>query len=225
MYDKATQSLWNTLRGRPVIGSLVGKGIVLKRRSVVTTTWGAWRMRHPNTTVLSPDTGHVRDYGEGVAYRDYFATDRLMFNVAPIDRRLANKAEVLGLIFGDKALAIDVAFLRKNPIHHGTWAGRRFVVLTDKSGAARVYAAPAKPVTEWDGANIVRDASGQTWMLHEDRLQSSSGTKLSRLPQHRAFWFGWFAAFPKTELVTVPVVRPAPAEPRSPSRSGGFSGD
>jgi len=36
MYDKATQSLWNTLKGEPVLGPLVDKGIALNHRSVVT---------------------------------------------------------------------------------------------------------------------------------------------------------------------------------------------
>ena len=45
MYDKATQSLWSTMEGTPVVGPLVGKGIALKFLSVVTTTWGEWRRR------------------------------------------------------------------------------------------------------------------------------------------------------------------------------------
>ena len=40
MYDAATQSLWSTLLGKPVIGPLVDQGIEFKWRSVVTTTWG-----------------------------------------------------------------------------------------------------------------------------------------------------------------------------------------
>jgi len=55
---------------------------------VVTTTWGEWRRDHPSTTVLSLDTGYERNYAEGAAYRDYFATDRLMFEVPTSDTRL-----------------------------------------------------------------------------------------------------------------------------------------
>ena len=97
MYDHATKSLWSTLTGTPVVGTLVGKGIELQPLYVVTTTWKEWRQRHPGTQVLSLDTGHRRDYSEGAAYRDYFATDRLMFSVPARDDRLANKAEVLAL--------------------------------------------------------------------------------------------------------------------------------
>jgi len=47
MYDKKTQSLWNTLWGRPVIGKLADEDIELERMSIVTTTWGEWKKRHP----------------------------------------------------------------------------------------------------------------------------------------------------------------------------------
>ena len=72
MFDEETNSLWSTFEGKPVVGSLVGSGISLRTRPVVTTTWKAWRTEHPHTSVLSIDTGHQRDYAEGAAYRDYF---------------------------------------------------------------------------------------------------------------------------------------------------------
>jgi hypothetical protein len=97
-FDEETMSLWSTLEGRPVIGDLVGEGLELRLRSSVTTTWGEWRRRHPDTAVLSVDTGFSRNYGEGVAYRDYFATDRLMFQVPSTDDRLNNKDEVLVML-------------------------------------------------------------------------------------------------------------------------------
>ena len=81
MFDEETHSLWSSLEGVPVVGPLVDSGLRLPFRSVVTTTWGEWKRDHPATTVLSLETGYERNYGEGVAYRDYFSTDRLMFEV------------------------------------------------------------------------------------------------------------------------------------------------
>ena len=95
MFDNETKSLWNTLEGVPVVGPLVNSGVRLRHRSVVTTTWKEWRRKHLETTVLSLDTGHERDYREGAAYRDYFSTDDLMFAVSKTDRRLKNKDEVV----------------------------------------------------------------------------------------------------------------------------------
>ncbi len=113
MYDADTESLWSTIHGAPVLGPRAAAGFRLEALSVVTTTWGAWRDRHPDTRVLSLDTGHRRDYREGAAYREYFATDELMFSVPFSDTRLRNKDEVLALRFGDSAAptAIAVRFL------------------------------------------------------------------------------------------------------------------
>ena len=89
MFDEETMSLWSTLEGKPVVGSLVGSGVQLTAHPAVTTTWGEWRLEHPTTTALSLETGHRRDYSEGAAYREYFSTDRLYFQVANSDRRTA----------------------------------------------------------------------------------------------------------------------------------------
>jgi hypothetical protein len=218
MYDHATQSMWSTLDGSPVIGKLVGQGIQLPSLHVVTTTWKEWRSRHPGTQVLSLDTGHQRNYDEGVAYREYFATDRLMFNVQHKDSRLANKAEILALrklagpvgvatnpsgapaVAGD-TLAISAAYLAKTPVYHDRLAGADFVVLTDASGANRVYDATGVRFTSWDQKSSVTDAQGKVWKMDEAALTAPSGEQRLRQSAHRAFWFGWVAAYPQTRLV------------------------
>ena len=203
MYDHDTWSLWNTLRGEPVVGPLVGKSIRLKPLHVVTTTWGEWRQRHPETTVLSLDTGHRRDYGEGVAYRDYFATDRLMFTVPKIDTRLKNKAEVLVLRFGgadDAPTALAVAFLDRHRVHQGQQGGVSYVILTDRSGASRVYQSGEQIFKSYDGRFQVTDEQGRHWHVADNALIFED-RQLPRLPAHRAFWFGWVAVHPNTRLV------------------------
>ena len=204
MYDEGTQSLWNTLWGTPVLGPLVEENIRLERLSVVTTTWGEWRRRHPDTTVLSIDTGHLRDYSEGAAYRQYFATDELMFEVPALDRRLKNKDQVLGLLFArypDKPLAIAADYLSEHPVYHDRVGALQFVVLTDASGANRVYEAQDVVFNRWDGRDSVIDAAGETWQLTESGLSAANGRLLQRLPAHRAFWFGWYSAYSHSRLV------------------------
>ena len=204
MYDQSTQSLWNTLWGTPVIGPLVGQDIRLQRLSIVTTTWGEWRRRHPKTAVLSLDTGYQRDYSEGAAYRDYFAIDDLMFNVPKLDRRLKNKDEVLALVFSaypDQPLAISADYLTRHPLYHDRIEDLQFVVLTDTSGANRVYQSGTIKFASWDGDNAIKDDQSQYWTLSEDALLGPNSQRLHRLPAHRAFWFGWYAAYPHTRLV------------------------
>ncbi len=204
MFDKATQSLWSTMTGEPVIGPLVGQGIQLTAGSVVTTRWKEWKRRHPDTQVLSLDTGHERDYGEGVAYKDYFATDQLMFTVPGSDRRLKNKDEVLTFIprAGEKdSLAISASFLEKNTVHHDSLNGTELVVLTDPSGANRAYATGGLKFATYDGDRTATDESGAQWTLSEAALEGPDGARLERFSAQRAFWFGWRAAYPETRLV------------------------
>lgn len=204
MYDKDTSSLWSTLHGKPVIGPLVGKGIVLKHRSVVTTTWGEWKKRHRKTSVLSLNTGYRRDYGEGVAYQNYFATDRVMFNVPKLDKRLPNKREVLALRNSEpnSAVAFDTEFLKKNPIFTGKVGKDEIVIITSPQGESRVYQTSGQKFSKWDGWNKLTDEDGRAWLLSEDSLrQSKTKLTLPRYPSHQSFWFGWQAQFPKTRLI------------------------
>ena len=202
MYDKDTQSLWNTLKGEPVLGPLAGKGIALDFRSVVTTTWGKWKELHPETKVLSLDTGHRRNYDEGVAYHDYFSTDDLMFNTPFQDSRLANKQEVLALRFKGQpgSIAIDTDYLSKNPVYSGSLGSQKFVVITDETGANRVYDPGNVSLVKTNGISA-KDNTGTSWKVTESKLIAEDGRELKRLPYHRAFWFGWQAAYPSTELV------------------------
>lgn len=204
MFDKATQSLWNTIWGRPVIGPLVDRGIELEAVPVVTTTWGEWRRRHPETRVLSKKTGHRRDYSEGEAYRDYFASGDLMFPVAERDARLPKKAEILGLLLPqhpEKPVAFSHRFLVANPVAHHQIGDVELLILTDSSGAHRVYESGGITFKSYDGRSKVDDDDGVVWTLTEDELRAPDGKSLPRLAAHGAFWFGWYAAYPRTGLV------------------------
>ena len=208
MFDYGTKSLWSTLEGVPVIGSLVGSGLRLTRRSMVTTTWAEWRTRHPETTVLSLETGHQRDYAEGAAYRDYFGTDELMFQVQARDDRLDNKDEVVVLLFDDPVggvrhpVALSVDFLKDRPVFQTEAAGQPFVVVTSPDGANRVYRTGGQRFERRLDDFRVADAEGRVWRVTEDELvaEDDAAARLGRLPAHRAFWFGWYAQFPQTEL-------------------------
>lgn len=200
MYDHKTRSLWSTLEGRPVVGPLVDQGIQLERLPVVTTTWARWRELHPNTRVLSTDTGYRRDYREGAAYKDYFATDELMFSVPKSDPRLKNKAEVLALQHKGERVALSAEYLHARPTTYQELAGTRLVILTDTTGANRVYKAGKVNFETYSKDRLV-DSSGKRWRLTEEALLGPGGARLPRFPAHRAFWFGWQAAFPDTRLV------------------------
>lgn len=211
MFDEETMSLWSMLEGKPVVGTLVNTGLQLSSHAAVTTTWGEWRTEHPDTTVLSLDTGHKRDYREGAAYRDYFSHDRLYFQVPTTDTRLKNKAEVLafrvraGVSGAGQPVAIAADFLKKAPVFHFEAAGRRFVVITTRAGANRLYDVSGHDVVFQSRAATgpLVDTAGRRWVQSETALvpESGGGVTLPRVTAQRAFWFGWYAQFPDTLLV------------------------
>ena len=190
-----------------MIGELTGSGLRLESLPIVTTRWGEWRSKHPDTTVLSLDTGHERDYGEGRAYRAYFSTDELMYQVPERDKRLKNKAEVLGILLsptspegGAESLAVSSRFLQKNRVFQTELAGRRLTILTTPAGANRVFRTGDRRFERSLEDDQAVDDSGRTWKVTEDALVSED-VRLERVPAHRAFWFGWFAQFPDTKLI------------------------
>ncbi len=207
MFDEESRSLWSTFEGIPVVGSLVGSGISLRSRPVVTTTWKEWRTKNPSTTVLSIDTGFKRDYAEGAAYRDYFANDRLMFPVSQSSSRLPNKAEVLVTRLADGQgkllpVAIDARFLRSHPVYPFNAGNQRYVVVTSQAGANRMYQLDVE-VPEQAASDRLRDAAGGFWTVTEDALvrDGNPPSRAPRVAAQRAFWFGWYAQFPDTLLV------------------------
>jgi hypothetical protein len=108
---------------------------------------------------------------------------------------------VLALRYGGQPLAISGDLLARRPVHHDRTGGTDFVVLTDRSGANRVFESDGVRFTAWDGATRAFDSEGDGWAVGEGSLTHRDGRRLERLPAHRAFWFGWQAQFPGTRLV------------------------
>lgn len=203
LYDKSTKSLWQSLSGLPVVGPMVGGNAGLKPLPVVITTWKAWRDLHPDTDVLSPDTGFQMDYSQPSQFSEYSETDQLLYGVPHEDSRLKNKAEVLAIRAMDakaKQLALSRELLLANPAYHGESGGQSYVVLTGPDGASRVYESGETKFESFDGRTAT-DASKASWKLTETALIGSDGQKLRRYPAHRAYWFAWHAAYPDTDLV------------------------
>jgi hypothetical protein len=215
MFDHETASLWSSLTGEAVVGPIVELKLKLSALPVVTTTWREWRTRHPDTLVLSLDTGFERDYSEGAAYRAYFATDELMFGVSQRDGRLPNKAEVFvvrstlppdaptAARADTPPFAISTRLLGEQPVFHADVGGTPIVVVTSAGGASRAYASATYRFASTDGNDTVRDGEGRQWVAEEDFLVASfdSNVRLARVAGHRAFWFGWYAQHPDTVLV------------------------
>ncbi len=95
MFDLNTYSLIDTFRGTAVSGSLADSGVQLEQVSVVTSTWGAWRAAHPETTILAQDGGLGRTYpADPLGGRDAGGP---IFPIGAVDPRLPVQTQVLGV--------------------------------------------------------------------------------------------------------------------------------
>jgi hypothetical protein len=85
-------------------------------------------------------------------------------------------------------------------VYQNQIGGQNFVVITDKSGANRVFASEDINFKKMvDGQ--VKDKDGILWTVSEEELTSSEGRVFKRLPYHRMFWFAWYNANPESRLV------------------------
>jgi uncharacterized protein DUF3179 len=82
-FDHETESLWSQLRGQAVAGPLAETS--LRLLPVTLASWRSWRAEHPQTLVLSFQTGYKRDYSRD-PYRDW-QLDRRMALVVSVDGR------------------------------------------------------------------------------------------------------------------------------------------
>jgi hypothetical protein len=103
LYDRATESLWQQITGRAFAGPM--RGQELRTLPVAMTRWGTWKAAHPDTRVLSTDTGFDRPYANKTPYGDYDSSDRLLFPAA-LDHRLHPKTVVYGVETDGKSFAV-----------------------------------------------------------------------------------------------------------------------
>lgn len=112
LYDHQTESLWSQLMEKAIAGPLVEKRI--RKLDSIRTSWKAWKKKHPETTVLSTDTGYKRDYSID-PYQGYYRAFGIWFPVGDVRRDLSPKEMVLGVEVEGKAKAYPLSLLRKTP--------------------------------------------------------------------------------------------------------------
>jgi len=93
LYDRATETLWDQIEAKGIVGRLTGEHLELIPVSM--SRWAKWRDRHPDTLVLSTDTGFEYDYTED-RFAEYRDSTRLFMPVSATDERVHAKTVVFG---------------------------------------------------------------------------------------------------------------------------------
>lgn len=192
MFDRETDSLWNQFTGEPVSGPLRKSGIKLKIRPVAITSWGKWRANHPDTKVLSVETGHARDYSSGAVYSDYFASPGLMFPViVRNEKELKRKDYVFGIREVAAAKAWPVKAFADVSVINDQIGSKNIVLIGDtQTRTVRAYERGDRTFAQLTDDGTLSDASG-VWKITEATLIGPANEKLARVPGHISYWFAW----------------------------------
>ena len=219
MYDRETNTLWRQFTGEPVVGSLTDSGIRLSIFPVVVTQWQEWVAAHPDTTVLDIETGiyssssYLAESDPRSIYYDYFSRPDTMFPVWRRSSLLDTKTVVLGLRVEGQARAYPLDKLAESVVVNDELGGAALVIVTDPdTGAARAYNRgdfnfEAHPAGAGDkDPRLLLDQENNRWEVTEEAILNveNPSLRLERLPGHMAFWFGWYASFPLTEVYGEP---------------------
>jgi len=214
MYDRNTDTIWNAITGEPAFGVLATSGVVLDVLPVVVTDWSSWLAQHPDTSVLSMNTGFRRNYTNGAAYTDYFNSTDLMFPSWQQDTSIAdNKDMIFALRLNGVNKAYPLETIIPERIINDTVGTTNVIIIADATpdrdffepGGAAVRAFERSDYVFTAGDDLVTLISddGRIWQLTEEALIADDGETLDRIGGHLAFWFGWFGFYPDTLIYGV----------------------
>lgn len=199
MYDRFTESYWSQALGMAVTGELSGYQLNLIPFDVI--TWGDWKKIHPDTLVLTTDTGHIRSYATD-PYGSYYTEPRIMFPVEHSDDRMNPKEIVVGFNQGDVYKAFKQNEIESNVLINDFVGDTPILLVSLFSENSRAFERVIDGKTldfEYTDGKILDSQTNSEW--NYDGLSISGkhqGKQLQRMPIEPGFWFSWVAFHPET---------------------------
>ncbi|MDF2421429.1 MAG: DUF3179 domain-containing protein [Nitrosopumilus sp.] len=199
MYDRFTESYWSQALGMAVTGELSGYQLDLVPFDVI--TWGDWKTLHPDTLVLTTDTGYIRSYATD-PYGSYYTEPRIMFPVEHSDDRMNPKEIILGFNQNGIYKAYKQNDIESNVLINDS-IGETPVMLVslfsqNSRAFERIIDGKILDFTYTDG-KIFDTQTNSEW--NYDGLAISGkyeGNQLERMSIEPGFWFAWVAFHPNT---------------------------
>lgn len=200
MYDRASGTWWPQVLATAVPGDWNKEppSRSLREFRVVWTTWERWREQHPDTEVLSRDTGHARNYdrdpyGDYNPRRGYYRPEAgpMFGTLGDPDDRYEPKTVFLGARTPAGALAVRKDHLREAGLIEADLGGTPHVVVYDGAlDTGHVYRNPARRrVVQQDGEVRV-----------DGTAHPPDGLPLRALSAFDAMWFAWAGFYPDSTV-------------------------
>ena len=199
MYDRLTESYWSQALGMAVTGKLSGYQLDLVPFDLI--TWGDWKILHPDTLVLTTDTGFIRSYATD-PYGNYYTEPRIMFPVEHSDDRINPKEIILGFHENDIYKAYKQNDIESNIIINDSIGKTPIMLVSLFSQNSRVFERIIDDNTldfVYSNDKIFDSQTNSEW--NYDGLAISGeyeGRQLNRMTIEPGFWFEWVAFHPNT---------------------------
>ncbi|MBR9707321.1 MAG: DUF3179 domain-containing protein [Candidatus Diapherotrites archaeon] len=133
--DSNTETYWTQIDGLAVKGPLTG--MQLKPVSIETVVWRDWKKAHPDSKVLTRDTGYSRAYGLD-PYGNYYENSFIMFPIENNDDRVHPKTVIFGINVNGQYQAYDEEDLKATSVINDTINGVNVKVERDEAGIVKI---------------------------------------------------------------------------------------
>lgn len=133
--ESKKESLWSQVLGEAVVGELTGTKLAILNSDIM--KYGDWKKVHPDTKVLSRDTGFARNYGFD-PYGDYYTSNTVSFGASFDDDRLHPKEFVLGIEINGRFKAYHSAALKTGETKD-TFNGESIFIQKSNEGVVRMF--------------------------------------------------------------------------------------
>ena len=199
MYDRFTESYWSQALGLAVTGELTGHRLDLIPFDII--TWGDWKTLHPDTLVLTTDTGHIRSYATD-PYGSYYTEPRIMFPVEHRDDRMPPKDVILGFHQDDVYKAFRQNDIESNIVINDSVGEIPVMLVSLFSQNSRAFERTVDGEIldfAYTDDKILDSQTNSEW--NYDGLAVSGyyeGMQLKRMAIEPGFWFEWVAFHPNT---------------------------
>ncbi len=198
MYDRQTESYWSQISGRAIVGEKVPEKLELIFSSI--TTWDEWRNGHPETKVLSRDTGiYPASAYSRSAYGGYRKSESVGFGVEDVDDRLPAKKLVHGIKIGKTSKAYTEEILKQEEFIQDEVEGRTLLIFKNPGDGSVTALAKNDTGLEFELTDeYIRDSEGGRWSFEGDKQNGDAS--IERIIPQGFYWFAWSKFNPETEL-------------------------
>ena len=136
MYDRLTDSYWSQGLGIAITGELSGDMLDTIPFDVI--TWRDWKEVHPDTLVLTTETGHIRSYATD-PYGNYYTNPQILFPVDNQDDRIPLKEIIIGFHQDDIFKAYKQSDVESKGVINDVVGDSSILVVSMFEGNSRIF--------------------------------------------------------------------------------------